>query len=365
MVELDGAAGEGGGQILRTALCLSMIHQRPFTIRRIRAGRAKPGLLRQHLTAVQAAAAICGAETSGAAAGSGELVFRPGPLRAAPPEGGRWRFDIQTAGSTGLVFQTVFLPLALAGGATVEILGGTHNGASPPTDFLAETFAPIAARCGFPAAVRLDRHGFYPAGGGAVTMEIGPARPADLSRIGPLDLTGWRPDPALSGVVRASRLGRARMIDAAAALRDALRALRTRSADPADPAVETPHPDMLDVQSQGPGAMLQLRVRGRATAEEPAPVLVLSEAKDRAQPLDACIAALMAQAEAVLTADSLVDEHLADQLLLPMALAGGGSFRTGALSLHTQTNIAVIQQFMAVTVEIHDRDGVNTVHVRV
>jgi hypothetical protein len=161
-IELEGSQGEGGGQILRTALSLSMITGIPFAIERIRAGRRKPGLLRQHLTAVQAAAAVCGAEVEGAAPGSQRLRFKPGPVR-----GGDYFHAIGSAGSCTLVLQTVLPALWFADGpSTLRISGGTHNPAAPPADFLIRTWQPLLLRMGVTLDIQLQRHGFYPAGGG-------------------------------------------------------------------------------------------------------------------------------------------------------------------------------------------------------
>src|SRR5687768_1959022 len=132
MIELDGSAGEGGGQILRSALALSMITGQAFRITRIRANRPKPGLMRQHLVAVQAAARICGATVSHAELGSTELSFVPGPIVA-----GDYEFAIGTAGSCTLVLQTLALALLHAAApSTVRISGGTHNAMAPPVEFL-------------------------------------------------------------------------------------------------------------------------------------------------------------------------------------------------------------------------------------
>ena len=142
MIALDGAQGEGGGQILRSALSLSMITGQPFTITSIRAGRAKPGLLRQHLTAVKAAAEICRATVEGAELGSQRLVFRPGTVR-----GGEYRFAIGSAGSCTLVLQTVLPALWFADGPSrVEVSGGTDNPSAPPADFIRRVLEPLLAK---------------------------------------------------------------------------------------------------------------------------------------------------------------------------------------------------------------------------
>ncbi len=171
MVVIDGAQGEGGGQVLRTALALSMVTGEPFRISRIRRGRAKPGLLRQHLTAVRAAERISAARTTGAALGSAELAFTPGAV--AP---GDYTFSIGTAGSTTLVLQTV-LPALLTAAAPSRLTleGGTHNPAAPPWDFLVESFLPVLERMGARFDPRLERPGFHPAGGGRFSIQVTPA----------------------------------------------------------------------------------------------------------------------------------------------------------------------------------------------
>lgn len=157
MIALDGAQGEGGGQILRSALSLSMITGQPFTITSIRAGRAKPGLLRQHLTAVKAAAEICRATVEGAELGSQRLVFRLGTVR-----GGEYRFAIGSAGSCTLVLQTVLPALWFADGPSrVEVSGGTDNPSAPPADFIRRVLEPLLAKIGIHQQTTLLRHGFY------------------------------------------------------------------------------------------------------------------------------------------------------------------------------------------------------------
>ncbi|MFQ5792535.1 MAG: RNA 3'-terminal phosphate cyclase, partial [Acidobacteriota bacterium] len=163
MLSIDGSAGEGGGQILRSSLALSAVTGTPFRIRNIRARRPKPGLMRQHLTAVCAAAEICGAAIDGAEIGSRELTFTPGA--------------VGTAGSTTLVLQTVLPALMTADGASeLRLEGGTDNPFAPPFDFLAEAFLPLLARMGPQVAVELERAGFYPAGGGRLSARIVPVR---------------------------------------------------------------------------------------------------------------------------------------------------------------------------------------------
>jgi RNA 3'-terminal phosphate cyclase (ATP) len=328
MVEIDGSLGEGGGQILRTSLALSAITGTPLRLYNVRARRKKPGLQPQHLMSVRAAATICGAEVAGDKVGSGVVTFRPGPLA-----GGDYRFDIGTAGSTTLVIQTV-LPALLAAptASRVVVEGGTHNPMSPPFDFLARAFVPQLGRMGAHLVLGLERHGFVPVGGGRVVCAIEPARlhPIEIVDAGPV--VRRRAQAILSrlpthvgdrelGVVR-DRLG--------------------WSADECE---------IVDVRSPGTGNTLLLEIE--RTLGDGAPlcevVVGFGEKGTRAEKVaeDAC-----RELSSLLDSGMPVGTHLADQLLLPMALAGGGRFRTVEPSLHTTTNIDVIQRFLDMPIAI-------------
>jgi RNA 3'-terminal phosphate cyclase (ATP) len=170
-VELDGSAGEGGGQILRSSLALALLTGKPFHLRNVRAGRSRPGLQPQHLMSVRAAAAVGRAEVRGAARDSTDLVFEPGPVTP-----GKYHFAIGTAGATGLVLHTLYLPLMLgaAGPSEVTITGGTHVRTSPAFDFLDTTWRPYLHLLGFRLKLRLVRAGFYPRGGGELEAHLQP-----------------------------------------------------------------------------------------------------------------------------------------------------------------------------------------------
>src|SRR6185436_9962165 len=177
MQKIDGSRGEGGGQVLRTSLSLSMITGTPVRITNIRARRSKPGLMRQHLTAVQAAARISNARVEGDAVGSKEIVFTPSTITP-----GNHHFAIGTAGSTTLILQTVLPALILASGPSRLILeGGTHNPMAPPFEFLDRAFLPLLRRMGATVDVALERAGFYPAGGGRLSVTVKPA--GELQRL--------------------------------------------------------------------------------------------------------------------------------------------------------------------------------------
>ena len=176
MITIDGSFGEGGGQILRTSLALSLVTGKPFAIQNIRAGRKKPGLMRQHLTAVNAALEIGLAAVEGNSIGSQNFTFEPEMIKA-----GNYHFAVGSAGSCTLVFQTILPALLIADESSEIILeGGTHNPFAPPFDFLKKTYLPVINRMGPRVDAVLDKPGFYPAGGGRFKVSI---NPADLSRI--------------------------------------------------------------------------------------------------------------------------------------------------------------------------------------
>lgn len=318
IIHIDGAQGEGGGQVLRTALTLSLITGRPFRIDRIRAGRAKPGLLRQHLTAVEAAAAVGGARTDGAVAGSQSLEFHPQGISP-----GDYRFAIGTAGSCTLVLQTI-LPALLraAGPSRIRLSGGTHNPHAPPADFLARAFLPLLVRMGAQVTLRLLRHGFYPAGGGEIEVAIEPAaelRPLILEERGAL-------------LER-----RAEALVAAVPFHVAERELETVRRRLGWRADEL-HPVGLR-NDQGPGNVLMLTLVHEGITE------VFTGFGERRTSAERVAEGVCRQAADYLESGAAVGPHLADQLLLPLALAGG-HFTTMEPTLHTRTNLAVIGRFL-------------------
>lgn len=320
MLQLDGSVGEGGGQILRTALGLSLVTGTPFTIDRIRAGREKPGLLRQHLTAVQAAAAVGKAEVSGAAIGSRFLKFRPGAV-----EPGSYSFSVGSAGSATLVLQTVLPALLTAkGSSTLSLEGGTHNAWAPPFDFLEKAFLPLLARMGAKVAVKLERRGFYPAGGGRFTAAIEPA-----SRLERLDLPVRGKVAAQRGAAIVSSL------PAGIAQRELKVLERSLSMD------RTRLKVVEDRTSTGPGNVVFVEVESEHVTE------VFTGFGEKRVSAEAVAEKLAKEVRDYLEAEAPVGEYLADQLLIPLALAGGGSFVTTPLSSHSTTNMEVIREFLS------------------
>jgi RNA 3'-terminal phosphate cyclase (ATP) len=333
LLVIDGSKGEGGGQILRTALGLALATLRPFRIENVRAGRKSPGLMRQHLTAVRAAAQIGCAEVTGAEIGSQRLTFRPG---ATNP--GLYEFAVGTAGSATLVLQTVLPALALCSEPSYVILeGGTHNPFAPPFDFAARSFAPILERIGVRLGLTLERHGFYPAGGGRVMAEI--SRPGALSRIDIMERGPLEQRRARALVSR---------IPVGIAHRE-LQVVRERL------GWERAELDIEEVtRSPGPGNMVALELRSRNVTE------ICAAFGERGRRAEDVAEDAVAQMQRYLAADAPVGEHLADQLLIPMALAGGGTFRTLAPSGHTLTNAEIVQRFLPVRIVFApeaDRDG--------
>jgi RNA 3'-terminal phosphate cyclase (ATP) len=321
LVELDGSHGEGGGQILRTSLTLSLLTGKPFRLRNVRAGRDKPGLRPQHLMAVRAAAKIGGAQVRGASVGSSDLTFEPGAVTA-----GRYRFDIGTAGSTGLVLQTIYLPLVLRGGAPSEVtlIGGTHNEKAPCFHFLDVTWRAYLERMGLLLSLRMFRPGFYPRGGGEVVAHIPPAdspRRLSLTRRAEVTVRGFSAAAGLPYHViqRQARRAAFRMeqFGVAAEMRE-------------------------EKWEGGPGSVLALVVEGG-----PAPALFFGLGA-RGKPAEAVADEAADQAIAYLReAPAAVDAYSADQIVLPLALAEGPSeYSAAELTHHLITNVATVRRFV-------------------
>jgi RNA 3'-terminal phosphate cyclase (ATP) len=317
---IDGSAGEGGGQILRTSLSLSLLTGTPFTLERIRAGRKKPGLMRQHLTCVKAAAAISSAEVEGATLGSTRLVFRPRSV-----EGGEYELDIGSAGSAALVLQTLALPLGLAARPSrVCVRGGTHARWAPIYPFLEAAWLPLMQRAGAELALTLHKTGFYPAGGGEVVMTTSPS-----GALRPLTLEASRQplDVKLEAVVAGIPEGIARRELSAAAelLQGTPLALHSAS-----------------VRSPGPGNAMWLVAHA---GEAQAATNVFSAIGEQGISAEQVAASVVNAFITWRDTNTSVEEHLADQVMLPIALAGEGSYTCSALSLHARTNIEVIHAF--------------------
>ena len=324
MLTIDGSFGEGGGQILRTALSLSLVTGKPFRIENIRGKRKNPGLLRQHLTAVNAAAEISQGEVSGAAIGSRELTFAPGSVVS-----GNYAFAVGTAGSTTLVLQTMLPALLIAGANSRLILeGGTHNPFAPPFDFLEKAFLPLVNRMGAQVTAELERPGFYPAGGGRISLSIQPA-----NRLKRLDLLA-------RGEVVARR---AKAVVANLPVNIAERELTVIARKLSWPG-ECMKTEVVE-RSPGPGNVVTVEIECEQVTE------VFTGFGERGVRAEAVAEKAAQQARRYIGCDAVAGEYLADQLLIPMAMAGGGSFTTLPLSRHSTTNIEVIGKFLEVSID--------------
>ena len=291
-IHVDGSFGEGGGQILRSALGLSLVTGRPFDISNIRARRRKPGLMRQHLTAVEAARTISNGEVHGAEIGSKVLSFEPGELRP-----GDYRFAVGTAGSATLVFQTILPALLQIGSSRVVFEGGTHNPWAPPFSFLEKSFVSVLRRMGATIDLRLEKHGFYPAGGGRFVAEFGPATPLEQ-----IDLLERRK------IVRRLAVAKVSELDLSIAKRELL-VVQDRLGFGKDECVALQIKD-----SAGPGNILTLEFEDQDGACE-----VFTGFGEVRRPAEKVATNAIRDARNWLRQDVPVGEYLADQLMIPFA----------------------------------------------
>jgi RNA 3'-terminal phosphate cyclase (ATP) len=330
MIEIDGSHGEGGGQILRTSLSLSVLTGTPVRIRRIRSSRKPPGLKPQHLISAQAAARICGGRLVGARPNSTELRFHPGKVRA-----GRHAFDVGTAGSTSLILQTLLPPLAFCGNASrILVKGGTHVAWSPPADYLRDVFLHTIATMGLRVTITIHRAGFYPIGGGEVEAIVEPS-PATLKPL---------------RIKERGRLKSLRIISTVAHLplsiaeRQLNRAMNRLAEQGLAPQGETG-----TVESPGKGSFCFIRADFENVR---AGFSSLGELGKRAERV------ADEAAEDFLgywNDPGALDHHLADQVVLYMALAEGESMVTvSKVTEHLKTNIWVIEQFLPVKFSLEE-----------
>jgi RNA 3'-terminal phosphate cyclase (ATP) len=337
MITIDGSIGEGGGQVLRTALALSIATARPFRIEHVRSKRPKPGLLRQHLTAVHAATAVGDAQVEGDAIGSSALTFVPRAIRP-----GEYRFAVGTAGSATLVMQTVLPPLLLASGESTLILeGGTHNPWAPPFDFLQRAFMPLVNRLGPHVETTLKRAGFYPAGGGAFAVTVRPSR-----ALGYLELID-------RGNVVARRV--------TAMLANLPKHIAERELRVALDGLNW-HRECGSVVNvdggPGPGNLVLIELESEHVSE------IASGFGEVGVAAEAVADRAVKDMRRYLVAGVPVGVHLADQLLTVLALSKGGVFRTVSLSRHSLTNIEVIRHFVDVRIALVE-EGRDVVRVEV
>ncbi len=342
LLEIDGSHGEGGGQILRTALALSAITGRPIGIGNVRAGRPRPGLAAQHLTAVKALAGLCDAEVSGDALGSLRLTFAP----RRPVQAGPYDLDVAaarrggSAGSAPLVLQSVFLPLALAkAGSRVSIRGGTHVAWSPPFDYLESVWLPAMRCLGLEAVLSLEAWGWFPVGQGRITLQLAGSSGAPAKAIAPLDLETRGSLTSLSGRAVVSNLPLDIAQRMAERARSRLQALEVEC-----------EIEALEAPAACPGAGIFLTAHYQNVA---CGFSALGERGKRAE-------RVADEAASALTdhwrSNAALDLHLADQVLLPLCLAKQPSrYSTEAVTRHLQSNAYVIDHFDLARVTLQAR----------
>ena len=337
-LEIDGAQGEGGGQILRSSLSLSMLTARPIIIRNIRAGRRKPGLMRQHLMCVDAARAISGAAVTGAALGSTELSFIPDKITA-----GEYSFAIGSAGSTMLVLQTI-LPamLQMTRPCIVSLSGGTHNPLAPSADFFKSCFLPQLHAIGANVNFEIGAIGLYPAGRGRVTLTTDPLSPG--TQLVPLHLL------QRSGSARVSAHAIVAGVPNHVAERELAWLRENYAAGKAKHALPIASLHSTQADHTGPGNVLCAGVSFDNVCEQ------VTEFGTRGTSAEDVAKAARDGLARYLRSGAVVGEHLADQLLLPMLMAGGGEFLCAEPSPHLRTNANVIEAFAVAKISIEPAD---------
>jgi RNA 3'-terminal phosphate cyclase (ATP) len=333
LITLDGSSGEGGGQILRTALTLSMLTGRPFRIVKIRANRDKPGLRPQHASAVEAAAMLCDAEVTGGSVGSRDLTFRPRPIQPRD-----LRIEIGTAGATALILQTLHLPLALrsVSGIRLILTGGTFNTSAPSFPFLESTWLAYLALIGMPASLTMPNAGYFPEGRGVIDAWIEPASPK------PLVLEHRGELVKIRGVAETTNL------DTRIADRMAERAWSSLADRGYEAEVET-------LPRRGPHQGASIALVAEYAGAPPATFVGLGQRGKPAEAVaDEAVEGLLENIEAT---EGAVDFHSADQILLPLAFAEGRSVYTVThVTEHLRTNARTIQSFLDRPIRVEESD---------
>ncbi|HIQ33304.1 MULTISPECIES: RNA 3'-terminal phosphate cyclase [Acinetobacter] len=322
-IQIDGSQGEGGGQILRTALALSMITGQAFELINIRAGRKKSGLMRQHLVCVQASQHISQAYVEGAELRSQRLYFAPQHVQS-----GKYQFQIGSAGSTTLVLQTLLPALLLQDEASeLTISGGTHNPLAPTADFIEHCFLPTLEKLGIEVEFKLNKAGFFPIGAGEIQIKIQPWQ--HRNKLNLLDLGALQSTEAFAAVLNLSG-------EAQIAQRE-LATLNKRL------KLDTQQQFHLNGISQGNTAYVKVEHQHHTQL-----FTALGEMRKSAEQIANHLAE---QVKQYIASQAVVDEYLADQLLLPLALGQGGEFTAQCISEHTRTQASMIEKFIDCEIE--------------
>jgi RNA 3'-terminal phosphate cyclase (ATP) len=328
IIEIDGSYGEGGGQILRTALALSAILTKPFTIHHVRSRRKNPGLQPQHLEAAMALARITDAQTEGVKFGSQKITFVPQKILP-----GDYQFEVKTAGSVTLLLQAIFLPLCLSGEISrVILVGGTHVPWSPSFHYISEVLLPTLQLMGVSAKAAIEKWGFYPKGGGKIQLKIDPAH-----ELRPISLVNRGSLKKIQGISAISNLPRH---VAERQKEQALKRIQRELKMDAEITV------LCDVPSSGQGSFLFL------LAEYEKTFAAFSSLGSRGKPAEKVADEAVESMIDFIESDSCIDPHLADQLVPFMAMAkGNSSFTTTQMTEHLLTNLWVIGHFLEVKLQ--------------
>ncbi len=321
---IDGSFGEGGGQILRSSLTLSMITGKAIEIHSIRAGRKVPGLRNQHLTALEASAEICNAKITGNKVGSKRITFSPSTI-----ESGDYSFDTGSAGSSFLVFQTIFPALMLQKSkSTVTIKGGTHNLMAPPAEFIQKTFLGTLQKLGVNSSVTIKRYGYYPKGGGEIEAHISPiSRSKELSVSKLSKITKVSGEPV---VIRKSKV----------------------IAEHQESELITILPEIKNISifppAVGPANSVSITVQ-REEIEQ----VFTGFGKRNVDPV--ITARVVAnRAKEYIRSNFFCDTHLTDQLLIPLLLLKGGNFTCPKPTLHATTNAEIVKMFTGKKIQFQE-----------
>ncbi len=333
IIEINGSQGEGGGQIIRTALSLSVITGKAFRITGIRAGRRQTGLKEQHLTCVRACRTISQAAVEGDSVGSSALTFIPGETRP-----GDYHFNISTAGSTSLVFQCIFFPLALTSGhSSISITGGTHVLWSPSFDYLRSLWLPTMKKLGFHGELTLERAGYFPVGGGKIAAHVEPVK--KLENLSSLNRGRLKKLAIFLGSSNLPSTSRERMKKTLQNTLESYLALISFQEG--------------DLPSPGRNAFVTIHATFEHTQA------CFTDVGERGKPSEDVAATASNHFLAYMARKGSLDEHMTDQILLPLALVqqGSSTCTISHVSQHLLTNAAIIRKFLDVTVEIEGAEN--------
>ena len=341
MLNIDGSYGEGGGQILRNAVALSVLTNTPVEIKNIRNNRPNPGIKPQHYIAIKSIQTLCNAETNGLEVGSSNLKFSPGKIK-----GGNYKFDIGTAGSIPLVFQACILSsLNIKEPVSISVTGGTDVKWAPSIDYFRYVFLPLLQKMGLSVETQLIKRGYYPKGGGESEITIKP-----VSDLKPLKLNDEQIFEKVDGIINISNLPEH------ISIRMKRYAIKTLLKKNLSASINI---DKVDSLSQGTGITLWTKSKKTILGST-----FLGERGVSSEIIGETVANELIRE---IDAGSTVDLHAFDQLLPYMAIArskGISSCIVSNISSHAQTNMWLLKQFFDVDFKLSQTDDNLLVNIR-